>query len=230
MLVAFVVALVPWAIRNYSVTDRFVPLGTASGGSLYASALQWNDTISPAFTLADFRRDIALTNAAIRPVQRRAAARHLSAAMTEVEINSALETAARHEASKLSVSDIIKRLPKRLAYLWAPGDEPPLGAYNVWHQIGRAQYILLVALVVIGLIRTLSDASRRMLYWPFLVFAVYFTAVHMVWGVTARYTMPARPLLFSFAAIGFVWLVSWIGGRLSGARERSRKQNVADTI
>jgi 4-amino-4-deoxy-L-arabinose transferase-like glycosyltransferase len=230
MLVAFVVALAPWAIRNYSVTDRFVPLGTASGGSLYASALQWNGTISPAFTLADFRRDIALTNKLIRPVQRRVAARHLSAAKTEVEVNSALERAARDEASELSASDIIKRLPKRLAYLWAPGDEPPLGAYDVWHQIGRIQYILLVALVVVGLIRASRDAGRRMLYWPFLVFAVYFTAVHMVWGVTARYTMPARPLLFVFATIGFVWLVGWVGGRLSRARHRSRRENVADTV
>jgi 4-amino-4-deoxy-L-arabinose transferase-like glycosyltransferase len=213
MLVVFLAALVPWTIRNYTLTHRVIPLGTASGTSLYASALQWDGSISMKFTIADWHRDIAATDAVIAPVLQKDHARHVSTADAEVDVNSALAAAARRGASRVGVPGVIERQPKRLAYLWSVGDEPPRGAYSFWHQVDRAQYALLVVLVLVGLFATwrnadrLRDAHRRVALWSLLGLAAYSSVLHLIFHVQARYTMPARPLLLIFAAIGLVWLI-----------------------
>ena len=49
------------------------------------------------------------------------------------------------------------------------------------------------------------DRRRLPELWPFYAAAVLLTGLHLVFHVQPRYTLPARPVLFAFAAAALVW-------------------------
>jgi hypothetical protein len=54
MLAAFAAVIAPWTIRNAAVAHRFIPVGTASGQSLYVSAGQYAGRISDRLSPSDY--------------------------------------------------------------------------------------------------------------------------------------------------------------------------------
>src|SRR5205823_3927526 len=118
---------------------------------------------------------------------------------------------ARRIFAHLSAGTVVRSLPKRLSYLWRPADSPLPGRHHdLEHTLAKLQYALLVVLIAGGLIvrrrRLLSD-------WPLWITAAYLTLVHLVFHVEDRYTLPARPALFVYAAVAVTAAVAWLRQR-----------------
>jgi 4-amino-4-deoxy-L-arabinose transferase-like glycosyltransferase len=213
LLAAFVAVMAPWTVRNAIVAHRFVPLGTGSGPSLYVSAEQYAGRISYQLTPSEyaalygpngtFRR---ITRAADRRV---AATRGSIAQGTRRELaeNDAIMAAARRAFRALSVGQVARSLPKRVAYLWGTADYPPLGASytTAAHRLAQVQWALLVVLIVLGAVVAVSRLRART--WPLFLFPVYVTLEHLVFHAQGRYSVSPRPILMLFAALGVAWLV-----------------------
>jgi hypothetical protein len=194
----FVVALVPWTIRNASVTGgRVLPMAALSGSDLLASADQYDGFITYKITLADWHRYEAQA-AAIAPTPVRYDAR------AQVRVDDRLRSAGIRIFKSLSVGKIIGSLPKRIAYLWGTADTAPPGRWtNVAHRLGQLQYAVLVLFGLVGV----AIRRRRLLQdWPLWITAVYLTAVHLVFHIEGRYTLPARPPLIVYSSVGALGL------------------------
>jgi hypothetical protein len=135
---------------------------------------------------------------------------------TRVELadEDAIQHAAFRAFDELTVGQIIRGVPERLAYLWGTGDYPPQGkSYTaVVRRLGQVQWVLIVVMAVVGLIVGMPVLRSRA--WPLLIWAAYLTCAHLVFTGEPRYTIPARPFVIPFAAVGAVWLAE----RLSSHR------------
>ena len=216
---AFVLALVPWTVRNASVTGgRLLPMAATSGSDLLASADQYSGFVSYKFTVADWHRyEAQARSIAPVPVGAPVAGIQGSGARAQVHSDDLLRSAAFHIFESLSVGTIIRSAPKRLAYLWGTADSPPPGSWSATvHHTGQLQYAVLFLLFLIGLVIRRRKLIRD---WPLWVAAVYLTVIHLVAHVEGRYTLPARPPLLVYAAIG-----ACATGGLVFRRLRGRKQ------
>src|SRR5207244_11243178 len=120
---AFVLVLVPWTVRNLSLTHQVRPFGVGGGGtSLLASAMQYQGTLGYQFGPADLHK----LDAAEAPLWRRAFAKAAQeksdvplSVRKEIEADRADRRQAHEIMRHVSIADIVKRIPKREAYLWA---------------------------------------------------------------------------------------------------------------
>jgi hypothetical protein len=174
-------------------------MAATSGASLWASAEQYAGHVSYKFTAADWHRFLRSAAAVATSDASRLPARQ------QVAVDDAYRHQATREFRGLSVGQIVRSLPKRLAYLWGTADSPPVG-YRIAHRIGQAQYAILVALVIAGLV---LRRRRLLAEWPLWITAIYLTCLHLVFHVEGRYTLPARPLLLIYAAAGAVAAYRW---------------------
>jgi 4-amino-4-deoxy-L-arabinose transferase-like glycosyltransferase len=202
----FIAVLVPWTIRNAALTNgRLLPMAATSGSDLLASAEQYDGFITYKLTIADWHR--YLTHAAEiapTPVQ------DLNAT-GQVRVDDRLRSAAVRTFESLSVGQVIRSLPKRIAYLWGTADAPPLGrSTNVAHRLAQLQY---AALVLLGLIGVVIRRRRLLRDWPLWITAAYLSTVHLVFHVEGRYTLPARPPLMIYSAVAAVALASFLHRR-----------------
>lgn len=200
----------PWIIRNATITNRFIPLtvGT-SPESLYVSLLQYNGKLSYAFTLPEWK-SIYLAGLA----KRRSEAKDLiskgnlptniaslpKSVQQEMLIEVSYQESVNEELKELSLLKVIKSLPIRLAYLWSTADFAPEG--NA-HRLGQIQFVAFFALAIIGLLVSWKNLFN---HWLILLFPVYLTLMHCIFHTEPRYTIPARPFILIYCAIGLVWL------------------------
>ena len=225
LLAVFVAALIPWTVRNALVTGgELVPMAAATGNNLLASVDQYNGLISYKITGADWAK-VQAQQDAIAPAPANPDAR------AQVRVDRRLLSAAIRGFRSLSLVNALRTLPRRLAYLWGTGDAPPPGRwYGAIHLLARAQYAVLVILGLIGLI-----IRRRHLVhdWPLWIAAVYLSVTHLVFPVEGRYTLPARPTLMIYAAVGALGLISAVQpkqmakGHATALMRQSRKRRVA---
>lgn len=132
--------------------------------------------------------------------------------------NDELTRQARRVARDISLLDVAARLPLRVAYLWAVADFPPESTYVTWHRIARFQHVALFMFALAGLaVLIRSRASRKDIVW-LLAFPTVITATHLIFHVEARFTLPVRPLVFVFAAVGMVSVGRYARGRSSCVR------------
>jgi 4-amino-4-deoxy-L-arabinose transferase-like glycosyltransferase len=209
VLAALCVLLVPWTIRNYNVTDEFSPLGGGGGGtSLLASAMQYQNTLQYRFDAAELH----ILDAKEQPIVRRAEAqaRRESGPPTQnIREELAADRAVRKEARRifksLTLSDVLREIPQREAYLWAVQDYPPEASLTFWHRIAQLQHFLLFALALFGLFIGLRRVGTSI--WPLLVFPAFLMVAHLVVHSEGRYSIPARPtvLVLSSLAAVFIW-------------------------
>jgi 4-amino-4-deoxy-L-arabinose transferase-like glycosyltransferase len=193
----FIVAVGPWTIRNYDLTQRLIPVAVDSGGSLFVSAEQYAGTISYAMTSADFATINSQASRIIASVHEKPGPKR------DVATDAALTKAAERVFDRLSLATIVKSIPKREIYLWQPIVFPPARGRAVVDALGWAQYLILVVLGLIG--ATVSRRRHTLLRaWPLWGLAVYLTLLHLVFHIEGRYSVEARPVLIIFAAIGGV--------------------------
>ncbi len=210
----FLVALAPWTIRNYALTGKLVPVSADSGASLLASADQYAGTISDGMTSADFHTFLHQVAAIASTV-------HLKPGpKLEVAQNAAYTHAAERIFERLSVTRIVKSIPEREVYLWQPIVFPPSAGHAIVTALGWAQYLILIAL---GLVGAAASRHRRTLLrdWPLWVVAVYLSLLHLVFHVEGRYSVEARPMLIVVAAMGMFACGRILPSRLRVARARN---------
>ncbi len=218
-VLVFLLPLVPWTIRNASVTGgRFVPLAANSGSTLLASADQYDGLMSDESDTQDterwdaqIARIIGSPATAVHGIQ---VSEEYATALREIKVNDEEQAAAVKIFKTISVGMVIRHLPNRVLWLWTTGDEVPLG--TVSHRIAELQYAALTLLILIGVV----VRRRRLLAdWPLWIGAVYLTLIHLIFNVEGRFTLPARPALMVYAAAGAVALTSRLArGRLQSLR------------
>ncbi|HLY47795.1 MAG TPA: glycosyltransferase family 39 protein [Solirubrobacteraceae bacterium] len=204
----FGAALLPWTIRNAVVTHgRVVPMATTSGVDLLASADQYDGYISYKETLADWHK-IAAQETEIAP----APARFDAAA--QVRYDAELRAAAIRIFRSLSIGQVVRSLPRRFAYMWGTADSPGRLA-QVGHRAGQLQYVVLVLLGLVGFV-----IRRRQFWhdWPLWISAAYLSTVHLIFSIDGRYTLPARPMLMVYSAVGAWAAVMLARRRVLGPR------------
>jgi Dolichyl-phosphate-mannose-protein mannosyltransferase len=208
----FIVAVVPWTIRNYDLTGRLVPVSAASGASLLASADQYAGTISDAMTTNDFDKflhqlSVIDSSIHIKPGPKR-----------DVAADTAYTRAAERIFDRLSVTRIIESIPKREVYLWQPAVFPPNEDGALIDALGWAQYLILLVLGLIG--AAVSRHHHTLLRdWPLWILAVSVSLLHLVFHIEGRYSVEARPMLIVFAAIGAVACGRTLRPRLARTRQ-----------
>lgn len=206
-VLVFVVALTPWTIRNLGLTHQIRPFGVGGGGlSLFASSQQYEGTAGYRWDGAELHRLDVAAAPVIRRADVRAAREH-----TEVPLNVRREIAVDHDlraaawdiVKGLSVFDVLRRIPKRIAYTWAVSDYPGTTHYTVWHNLARVEHFALLALALVGLLFAVMRLGLAAI-WPVALFPVYITLVHLVTHSEGRYSVPTRPALMVLAALGAV--------------------------
>jgi hypothetical protein len=224
MVVGFAAVIAPWTARNYVVSEQFVPLGAGSGLALYLSAKQYAGTISIKLTPLDWSRHLADVRRVQSKLERQARlarpppSSYLAsldrgiplATRVELALNQELSEASRRLFRRMRFRMMVGRVPRREAYLWGTADYPPLGRLSsVAHRIAQAQWGVLVLLAAIGV---WSVRARWRDFWPLLVVPAYLSCVHLIYHVEGRFSLPARPLLIIFSAMGAAWILKRTAG------------------
>ncbi|MFV0389616.1 MAG: ArnT family glycosyltransferase [Pyrinomonadaceae bacterium] len=208
------VVFTPWIIRNYIITNKFIPMTVmTSSETLFYSLWQYEGIITYAFSQQEwqtvyfpdlFRRyrevdeqmnkgEIPANLANLPPTIQK-----------EFLLEQNFKQSINEELRKIKVSTILKSSPKRFAYLWGTADYAPLDIYNGFlHRLGQLQYLILFGLIILGIFLGYRQLSDQWMLWllPF-----YLTAIHFIFLVEGRYTLPARPLLLIYCSIAIVWL------------------------
>jgi 4-amino-4-deoxy-L-arabinose transferase-like glycosyltransferase len=211
LLVGFVLVMTPWTIRNAIVADQFIPFSANSGQALYISAEQYAGRTSDHITPEEWRRLYAPGGDFAQITGHPSHAYPSGGTKVELADDDAIEAAARRTFGNLSVGQILRDMPSRVAHLWGTADWPPPGRSftTAVHRLAVVQYGLILVLAAIGLV--VSAAAIRTRIWPLLLFPIYTTLVHLVFHVEARFTLPARPFLFVFAGIALVSVAEFLG-------------------
>jgi 4-amino-4-deoxy-L-arabinose transferase-like glycosyltransferase len=206
-IAVFGLCVAPWAIRNESLSHRFVPFGANGGVSLLASAEQYDGSLSYKLTTADWRKAIAEQNAIAAEAQRDEARRGGDVPLSvrsELRAEEIEKARARAIMKRQSVTHIVASLPERVAYMWSVADFPPERGSSAWHRLDQLQYALLLLFGALGT-WVAWRARYRVLLALAATLVAYFTALHLVYHVEARYTMFPRPVLLVLPALGAGW-------------------------
>ncbi len=189
VLMGLAVALAPWIVRNYQVTDKVVVTTLWLGPSLY-------DGLNPSATGASnmdwFDRE------------------NLMAKMTEYQVDrhyrgKAIEFAINNPVRTVQLAGI-----KFFRY-WKPW--PNHEMFSTWWQC------LAVALFFIPVVVLAAHGwwVTRYQYWNWLLTVgpiIYFSALHVIFVGSLRYRLPAEYSLCVMSAIGIqVWIRSRRGGK-----------------
>jgi 4-amino-4-deoxy-L-arabinose transferase-like glycosyltransferase len=192
MLVALILTMIPWWVRNYAVVGRFVPTTLQVGASLYdglnpratgASDMWWTvRDVPPLNVTGEYSRDRQLRDQAIRWAQ-------------------------QHPGKSLQLAGV-KFL--RLWNVWP--NEASLAAWPVRLAV-LAAYVPVMSLAACGAWLFIRRG------WPYAVCllpAVYFTALHVVFVSSIRYRQPAMLTLIVLAAGAAVALCQVVVARRRG--------------
>jgi 4-amino-4-deoxy-L-arabinose transferase-like glycosyltransferase len=183
MAAAFVLCMLPWWVRNYHVTGRFVATTLQVGASLYDG---WN----PA---ADGGSDMSFVAAF---VARERAAPEAGNDVFEYRLDRRMAQAAIQWA-RANPSRVAELAWIKLARMWNVWpNEPSLRGWPV-RLVILCTYVPLVALGILGVWRYTRWG------WPYTLLwlpAVYFTLLHVVFVSSIRYREPAMLALMVLAS------------------------------
>ena len=184
LFAALLACLLPWSIRNYSVTGHFVLTTLWSGPSLY-------DGLHPQATgksdMTFFDRD------------------NLSATMSEYEVDRHYRAAAwsfvRENPRRTAELALIK-----LARYWKPW--PNADQFNHWTAKAAVGlwFVPLMLLALFGVWKLRANWTALLLCVGPIV---YFSGLHMVFVSSLRYRLPAEYPLLIPAAVGVLTCAAW---------------------
>lgn len=192
MILGLVVAMLPWWIRNATVTGRFVPTALQVGASLY-------DGVNPEATGASNMDFVA---GFVSQEHGDVAGRSRSgAAVPQDSFEVGLDRRMRSEAITWAwdhpgrVVELAGIKFLRMWNLWP--NEPRLASWPIRFAV-LFTYTPLLFFAIIGAWRTRNQGWPYTLCW---LPAVYFTLLHMVFVSSIRYRIPAMLALLVLASV-----------------------------
>ena len=215
MVVAMLLVLSPWILRNYSLTGKFIPTATVLGVSAHAG--QYVNTHLPAddsWALVDReaaheRRKIAEDlGYPFKPVEN-AYYQDFYSSGDEVKFSNYLfkKVVAEYEASPM---EFVRCVRSNLFNLWFRGKTRTSTLLNV---IAQLPYLVLS---IIGIIVAVRNGQIKIIA-PIVLLLVYIVAVYVVILAQARYSVPLIPFLSIFAGISLVAAQMKLNGTKSTA-------------
>lgn len=217
--VAFMVVMMPWWVRNYQVTGRFVPTTLQVGASLYDGWRPDADGASDMSFMADFYR---------QQTQEDLLATSVPVDTYEYRLNARLRDASLLWARE-NMSDVFRLAGIKFVRMWNffPNSEVVgTGTSRLVISLGYLGILSLALLAVVSMIRKESQSTEgtKQASWCTVALcsspAVYFTALHMVFVSSIRYRQPAVLIFSVLAGAGVALFVSKIkSGRNVGLSE-----------
>jgi hypothetical protein len=220
---AFCAVLAPWAVRNYLVLDRFVPVTTGGGKALFVATylpgngrqLQVKRALIKRFT---GKRDV--TDREVAATQMKDLLDRIARKYPDMERDAALARIGR-ENFRNYFSDrpfaYMRMVATKMWNVWRRGSGPTMRAtgWIVFHYA-----ILALALMGLAVL-----AWRRR--WEAMLLAGLIGGITLLGGLllaVPRRNVPLMPVVLTLAAAGATWLSivvgSWIAER-RGARARA---------
>ncbi len=208
MGIMFMALIVPWEIRNYQVAHQFIPMADNNGSSLWQSANQYAGKLSNRLTLGDFQWIVAQQQAMRDRAKIQMKDRYIQVAGETIDTSTLQQELAEDREEHLQANAVFQQLtigqyaksvvPRTMA-IWSVGDVQPwmdLRYSMAYHRFSQIDYVLVFLAVFIGVV---MNRKQLVAQWPLWIVPVYITAIHLVYNVEPRYTMPARPFLFLYA-------------------------------
>ncbi|MEQ8329601.1 MAG: glycosyltransferase family 39 protein [Longimicrobiales bacterium] len=190
MMLAFVVILTPWTLRNARALDAFVPVATQGGTTL------WAGNHPPGGTGFGLLVDDATTRAA--------------SALPEAEASAYLVDAQLAEW-RADPMRLVRMIPVKTAFLWAPIDweiGPVYGAFD-------PAYAFVALWALVALVLVVRDAERRRgrlrRTWPLWSTVAYVQGMAWLFYGSPRFRLPLDLLLAVAAAAGLLLTARAVG-------------------
>ncbi len=217
LVVAFLLPVVPWTVRNAVVLGRLVPISTGDGKALYVGTYLPADgdyqRVKALLAERYLHRSLAPGSAALArvnptPLFDRVARRRYP----ELPRDSALGKIGKEDFSKYFGEDPLGYLAmtaRKVRRMWSSGPGEAMGS-----AAGRAVQLLVVALGIGGL----GLLTRRRRWWELIAMATpiaIVTAVGAVSLATSRRNEILMTLAFPLAAAAFVRAVAAISSNAS---------------
>jgi 4-amino-4-deoxy-L-arabinose transferase-like glycosyltransferase len=198
---AFALVMLPWWVRNYQVTGRFVPTTLQVGASLYDGLRPGADGASNMSFMQEFYRQQTLEDALAqsKPID-----------TYEYRLNTRLREASLRW-SRENPSEVLRLAGSKFIRMWnvfPNSDAVGSGVTRLATSLGYLGIMLLTFLAVISMIRKKSRPieGTKQASWRIVALcsspAVYFTALHMVFVSSIRYRQPAVLILSVLAGAG----------------------------
>ncbi|MBI4300071.1 MAG: glycosyltransferase family 39 protein [Chloroflexi bacterium] len=214
MLLALVVAITPWTVRNYLIHHRIVPIATEGGYTFYAGnrpgisdvALHKQSDVDQIFLVSPTEEEETTLST-----------------LSEVE---------KEDQFYRWAFQFIRKQPGRFLHLfkeklllfWSPSREVPLSRFdNLTHGNSAAALVIrnlviasqvaLFVLAAVGLIAGIL--SKRRWHLLMLLLLLYFTAVYALYFPQLRYRVPLSPYLALLAASGLLSLLATLRASLA---------------
>lgn len=194
VLLSTFLVLSPWIVRNYQLTQTFVPTSLQLGASLY-------DGLNPSATGAsDMRFVDDFRNKEINS----------PSASKDVHFEKRLDN-----RMKQAALDWVKKNPIRAIKLGF------IKAYRLWAPLPREKsfakpflqislFCSFVPLFIFGILGTIRSLRNRGAAWFLIIPALYITALHSIFVSSIRYRTPA---LYGLSILAAYWLVAWVSAR-----------------
>lgn len=215
--------ILPWGLRNLSLTGRFVPLASTGGHSFYWSVQQYAGAVSYRLTLPEFERiviednrRIALADAEIRQGSESLAphgVRPPHGIRRELLLNRQYAEEALADAKRLSPGHVAVSAAERLAYLWSTSDMAPFP--GLFHRVVQIQWAVLAVALATGICLSRPGLAHA----PLWLLPLYLSLIHLVFHSEPRYSIPGRPFLMVYSAAGLAWVYCRILGTIRRPRE-----------
>lgn len=176
LMVFFILPIIPWAVRNWKVNHRFIPVSTTLGIGLYTSYVPKEGKLY-GFTAAD---DVVAKSELLGS----------EAAQSDFLTEEALKYI------KNNPMRVLKLEVLKTAYFWSVFD---------WEVIGNGVYNFMYAFIAPFFVLGIFANSRRFdelmpLYLPI----VYSFIISLVFYGSPRYRLPIEPYIIIIAAAGLV--------------------------
>lgn len=218
----FMACIVPWTVRNARVAQRFIPLTAAKGISLYMSAQQYQGELDYSLPMWQWDAIIAERLARMRRADEAVphdAPRRVSRNITkELLVDSVYTSDALARFRSIPLQRIPLSMVTRVAHLWSTCDMSTLR--GLFHRLVQIQFLCLFLLCLAGF---WIQRARFRAMWPVWLFPAYVTAIHLVFHMEPRYSLPARPVLLLYAAVPFGLIMARFQARVPRDQPTYRK-------
>jgi len=225
-LVAFLIPVLPWTVRNLVVLERFVPISTGEGKALYVGTFLPADgeyqRVKALLAKRYLHRELAPNSAALEHVNPTPLFNHVAARYPELPRDSALDKIAKQNFSKYFGEDPIGYLAmtvRKVGRIWSSGPGEAMDT-----TAGRALQLLVVALGLAGL--ALLAWRRR--WWELSAMATPIVIITVVGAATLASNRRGEilmTLVFPLAAAALSWGASALLSSGPWPRRASSPQN-----